>query len=72
MTKQMKPEHLTQARETLQVTQKGMGELLDKSERYVLYRESGVQSICSMMRDAICWKLLPEHIRKKYLPKFLR
>ena len=68
----MKPEQLKEARETLQLTQEGMGDALDKSERYITYRESGKQPIDKMLKYAVMWLLLPQRIRDKYLPKFLR
>lgn len=70
--KEMKPEQLKKARETLQLTQEEMGDALDKSERFITYRESGVQPIDKMLKFAICWMLLPKLIREKFLPKFLR
>lgn len=70
--KSMTPEQLKISRESLQLTQEGMGEALGKSERFITYRESGVQPIDRMTKYAVCWLLLPKRVKEKYLPRFLR
>lgn len=68
----MKPEQLKKSREMLQLTQESMGEAVNRSERFITYRESGKQPIDKMLKYAVSWLLLPKRIREKYLPKFLR
>ena len=67
------PEQLKKARVKLGFpTQAGLGEALEKSERYITYRESGKQPVSKMMRYALSWLLLPKKVRDKYLPRFMR
>ena len=68
----MTAKQFTKCREELDLTQEGIGEVLDKSERYITYRESDVQPVERVLGFAVLYLLIPKAIRDKYLPKFMR
>lgn len=51
----MTPEELKKARNDLELTQPAFAKKLGVSERYYLYRESGVRKIPLMMKYAVKW-----------------
>jgi predicted transcriptional regulator len=55
--KRMTPEELKKHREKLGMTMREISSNLEVSERFYLYRESGVRGISRMMEYAVRWML---------------
>jgi len=67
--KPMTPVEMKNAREILKVTQVGLAEKLDTSDRYITYHESGKRPISRILKYAVYWLLLPKEIKDEHLPK---
>lgn len=66
----MTPNELKKAREKLGMSQPAFAKALDRSERYILYRERGERKIDKSLAFAVYWLLISESMRKKFLAKF--
>lgn len=67
----MTPAFIKRAREKLGMTQPQLADELDRSERFILSRETGEAKPDKMFQYALFWLLLPQKIRQKYTPKKL-